>query len=148
TVRIWRSNKIPFVFVDIETGIPHTYRIEHYTDELYIYYIDDEIVDSGVPEGDFPNASARIIWGSLMWWTPSTNEWDYVRYGTIPEPGSGDYDSDHDLDIRDFYFFNECLANGGPDTEAGPGCRWADIDQDNDVDFHDFALFQLAFTGP
>lgn len=146
-VRIWRGNTVPFVFVDIESGVPHTYRVEHYAHQLYIYYIDGQIVDSGIPRGDFPNASARIIWGAKMWWTPSRNEWDYVRYGVIPQSGSGDFDSDGDVDLRDFYFFDECLANGGADTEVGPGCVWADMDQDNDVDFHDVALFQLAFTG-
>jgi hypothetical protein len=146
-VRIWRGNTVPFVFVDIESGVPHTYRVEHYADQLYIYYIDGEIVDSGIPRGGFPNASARIIWGSKMWWTPSTNEWDYVRYGTIPEAGSGDFDSDEDVDLRDFYFFDECVTNGGPGVEAGPGCLWADLDGDGDVDFADMGLFQLAFTG-
>lgn len=78
----------------------------------------------------------------------STVWWDYIGCGTIPEPGSGDFDSDGDMDLRDLYFFDECLASSGPGVEPGPGCVWANMDQDNDVDFRDFALFQLAFTGP
>lgn len=145
-VRIWRSNTIPFVFVDIEGGVPHIYRIEQYRDQLYIWYVDGEIVDSGVPLGGFPDPSASIIWGSKMWFAESTNEWDYIRFGTIPEDGSGDYDSDGSVALDDFYFLHECVSNTGPDVDAGPGCRFADFDFDSDVDLLDFADFQLNFT--
>ena len=82
-----------------------------------------------------------------LWYLDNTTQWDYIRFGVIPVEGSGDFDSDGDLDLTDWYFFEECLTNGGPDTEAGPGCLWADIDQDGDVDFGDLGLVQLAFTG-
>jgi len=87
-VRLIRDNFLPIVFVDIDPAVSHTYRLEYYRDESYFWYIDGEIVDSGVPEGDFPNPNSRIIWGSSMWQTPSTNQWDYIRYGVIPEPGT------------------------------------------------------------
>jgi len=35
----------------------------------------------------------------------------------------------------------------GPNINAGPGCRWADMDADTDIDLHDFGAFQAAFTG-
>ncbi len=146
-VQIWRGNSVPLMFVDIQPGVPHTYRVETRPDRQYVYYIDGEIVDSGELLSDFPLPGARIIWGSKMAMTESSNAWDYVRYGVIPADGSGDYNSDGQVDGNDFYFFQECLANGAPGVDAGPGCRWADMDQDSDVDFHDFALFQRAFSG-
>ena len=51
----------------------------------------------------------------------------------------------------DFYFFHECLTsvrpgiNGGPENDAGPGCRFADFNSDGDTDLLDFAKFQNAF---
>ena len=36
--------------------------------------------------------------------------------------------------------------NGGPDLDAGPGCRFADFDADSDVDLLDLAEFQNAFA--
>ncbi len=50
------------------------------------------------------------------------------------------------LGLDDFRFFTECLTEGGPATEAGAGCLFADMDSDGDVDFHDFALFQQDFA--
>ncbi len=71
----------------------------------------------------------------------------------IPVDGSGDYDGDEDVDGHDYYFFHECLTNvrpginGGPENNAGPGCRFADFDDDSDVDLQDVAVFQQIFTG-
>ena len=146
-VRIWRGNSVPFVFVDVEPKVFHTYRIETRPDQTYTHYIDSEVVDEGDLLAPFPNSSARMIWWSGMYLTPNRNEWDYVRYGTIAADGSGDFDSDADVDLRDFRYFDECMAGSGPGIDAGPGCRWADMDGDDDVDFADYRAFQLAFTG-
>lgn len=146
-VRFIRKSPTP-MFLDIDPDVPHTYRLELLGDERYVWYIDGEIVDSGVPEGSYPTApSNNIKFRAKSWLLESTTKWDYIRYGTIPADGGGNFDSDADLDLQDFYFFDECLTNSGPTVDAGPGCRWADMDQDADVDAHDFALFQLAFTG-
>ncbi len=144
-VRFRRDNSIPFVFVDLEPGIFHTYRVESYAEDLYVLYIDGVVFDSGVPEGAFPNADARIIWGAKMYMTPSTNHWDYVRYGTIPEPGSGDYDSDGNVDETDLAFFQDCLL--GPDAD-GPGCLWADMNGDRQVNGEDIEAFVDALLAP
>ena len=63
--------------------------------------------------------------------------------GVIPADGSGDFDSDDDVDLDDYYFFQDCVTD--PNTDAGPGCVWADFDFD--VDLIDFSHFQAAFTG-
>ncbi len=146
-IRIWRGNSVPLMFLDIKPGVFHTYRMEIYEDRAYIYFVDGQIVDAGFTLSSFPSEDARIIWGSKMWFDESTNWWDYVRFGTIPQDFSGDFDSDSDVDVDDFRYFAECAAGSGPGVDAGPGCRWADMDADADVDLHDFALFQLAFTG-
>ncbi len=145
-VRFLRDPTFPIVWIDIEPGVPHTYRLELYGGEFYTWYIDGQLVDCGVPEGQYPTSDSRITFGSSAAGGPITTRWDYIRYGTIPDDGSGDFDSDADRDLRDFYFFEECLRNGGSGTDAAPSCTWADMDADGDADLLDFADFQVAFT--
>ena len=66
----------------------------------------------------------------------------------IPHDGSGDYDSDGAATLVDHYFVRECVADGGPDVDAGPGCRFTDFDGDTDTDLFDFAEFQNLFNEP
>ena len=148
-----RDPYIPSVWVDIDPDVPHTYRLELWGDELYLWYIDGQVADSGVPEGPYPTSDSVIGLGARAAGGPITARWDYVRFGLPATDASGDYDSDEDVDRRDFYFFHECLTNarlginGGPGENAGPGCRFADFDADSDVDLVDVAAFQNAFTG-
>ncbi len=144
---------IPRVIVPITQGA-HTYRIEVFPDE-YIWYIDGVVVDSGVPEGPYPDPNARLIWGAEISYNsapPATTAWDYVRFGRIPDDASGDYDSDGAVTDFDYYFFHDCLTKvgpgifGGPAQNAGPGCRFADFDADTAVDLLDFAEFANQFT--
>lgn len=89
-IRMIRDNLLPILFVDIEPGVPHTYRLELYGSDLYQFYIDGELIDSGVPEGAYPTLDSRIVFGARAA-TPegiSTVRWDYIRYGSIPEPAS------------------------------------------------------------
>lgn len=151
-VKLARDVDLPIWFIEIEPGVPHTYRIELYPDR-YAFYIDAYLIDAGLPEGPFPAYDSLITWRGKSWQVPCHNAWDYIRYGVIPADGSGDYDSDGVVTLDDFYFFHECLTNtrpginGGPDEDAGPGCRFADFDGDTDVDLLDFAEFQDLFTG-
>ena len=144
-VALFRDTFIPIVFVDVQACMSHTYRVELRGISSYAWYIDDEVVDSGTPIGPYPTDSSFLIWGVHRDRFDATTRWKYLRYGTIPEDGSGDYDSDGKIDGFDFYFVAECLL--GPGGGASRGCRFADLDQDDDVDLHDFALFQNAFTG-
>ncbi len=146
-VRFLRDNTLPIPFFDIDPGVPHTYRIDLFGDELYILYIDGAIVDQGVPEGPYPSSNPKINFGVMAHELGSTTEWLYFRFGDRAVDASGDFDSEGDVDLRDFFYFHECTSNSGPGTDAGPGCRWADMDADTDVDLIDFALFQRAFTG-
>ncbi len=142
-VRVIRNSHLPVVYVDIEPDEPHTYRLELYWDEVYAWYIDGELIDSGLPYGLYPREDSKIIWGSRYYLAEHTTRWNYVRYGRIIP---GDVDSDGDLDLDDFHILQECISNNGPGVEPDPGCTFADINADGQVDFHDFAVFQRAFS--
>lgn len=164
-VRIIRDNLLPIVFVDLDPAYAHTYYLELFGVQFYRIWIDDLVVDEGRPEGSFDAASAVVAWRSKPWFLSNSTSWDFVRLGRIPQTASGDYDSDGDIDLRDWYYFRECTCGcveaesldlNHPDApthcdcagdDAGPSCRWADMDADGDIDFHDFAVFQRAFTG-
>ncbi len=144
---------IPRVIAPISVGESHTYRIEVFSDE-YIWFVDGTVADSGVPEGPYPDADAVLIWGvEGNDGVTATTAWDFVRAGRIPVDASGDYDNDTAVTLIDLYFFDDCLTKdgpgifGGPDNDAGPGCRFADFDADGDVDLRDFAAFQNIFSG-
>jgi len=146
-VQFFRDVDLPIWYIELEPGVPHTYRIELYP-ERYAFYIDAYLIDEGAPEGPFPAHDSDIPWQGQSWYLPCHNAWDYIRYGVIPQDATGDYDSDGTVTLNDFYFFHECLTNdrpgihGGPDKNAGPGCRFGDFDGDGDVDLRDFAEFQ------
>ena len=147
-----RSNFLPLVYVNIEPGMPHAYRLELFGDTSYSLSLNGRIVDAGIPEGRFTNPESFVLWGVQRHTFDATTHWDYIRFGAIPQDGSGDYDSDGSVTAHDFYFFHECLTNrrpgvnGGPGYDAGPGCRFADFDFDGDTDLRDFADFQNRFA--
>ena len=151
--RLIRGIQFQDLYFVIQCDIPHTYRLEVFGAEWFDLYIDGVLAAADVPEDVFPAADALMSFGGTYYLSGHITHWDYVRYGVIPIDGSGDYDSDENVDGRDFYFFHECLTNdrpginGGPDNDAGPGCRFADFDFDNDVDLRDVAEFQVLFTG-
>jgi hypothetical protein len=89
-IRLIRDNLLPIVFVDIEPGVPHTYLLELYGSDLYQFFIDGQLIDSGVPEGAYPTPDSEIVFGARAA-TPegvTTVRWDYIRYGVIPEPAT------------------------------------------------------------
>lgn len=150
---LYRDINIPWVVVSFSVDEPHTYRVEVFADE-YVWYVDGVVVDSGVPEGPYPDPNARITWGiEGNDDVTATTAWDFVRVGRIPDEASGDYDSDAAVTLIDQYFVADCLTKdgpgifGGPGNDAGPGCRFADLDADGDVDLLDFAAFQNDFNG-
>jgi len=146
-LRFVRDTFLPILYIDYAPNVAHTFRLELVGDVSYAFYIDDELKDSGVPEGPYPFFNPGLNIHASMKFEPTTTAWDYVRYGEIPVDGSGDYDGSGTLELRDFYFVAECIAEGGPGTDARRGCHFADMDADTDVDLHDFGAFQVAFTG-
>ncbi|MBU0719425.1 MAG: hypothetical protein KJ749_14350 [Planctomycetes bacterium] len=148
-IKLFRDVDVPILFIDVEPGMPHTIRVEldNHKPGTYTWYIDGEVVDQGVPKGPFPAYNSMISWVGRASYLPCENRWHYIRFGDLPVDASGDFDSDEDVDLHDFYFVHECLSNGGPNADAGPGCRFADMDSDTDVDLADFAEFQVMFAG-
>ncbi len=157
-VQVWRGNFFPILSVDIELGLPHTYRVEvcgppKCVEDRYVWYIDGILGDSGIGRAPYPTKDSFLIWGTRRQGFDSYTRWDYVRVGIVPRDASGDFDISGRLDLFDFYFFHECLTNdriginGGPGNDAGPGCRWADFNSDHAVDLTDFAAFQNLFDG-
>ena len=151
--RLIRGIQYEGLYFIIERDVPHTYRLEVFGAEWFELWIDGVLAAADVPEDVFPTSDALISFGGLYRLSGHTTRWDYIRWGDIPADGSGDFDSDGGVDLGDFYFFHECLTNrrpginGGPDNDAGPGCRFADFDDDTDVDLRDVADFQNTFTG-
>jgi len=129
--------------VDIAPGIPHTYYLEIRSAQLFTWYIDGQVAATGVPEAILNLSDGVIAWRAKSWYLPSTTKWDYIRYGTIPADGSGDYDSNGVVDTTDVYFFLDCLL--GPDAN-GPGCRWADLNGDGQVNGDDIQPFAAALA--
>ena len=148
-IKFVRDVVLPIVFVDVEPEIPHVIRLELYNREppTFRWYLDGETVDEGLAEGPYPSFDPSIGWRGRSWFLPNETHWDYIRFGTIPEDGSGDFDSDAKVALDDFHYVHECLSQSGPDADAGPGCRFVDFDFDDDVDLLDYAEFQLNFTG-
>ncbi len=142
-----RDNFLPQIIIDITPGLPHTHRLELFSDQQYIWYIDGQVVDAGVPEGVYPCLNPAINFRTKANNVPNTTKWDYIRYGIIPADASGDFDSDGDVDETDAYFFVDCLL--GPDYDAsGPGCEWADMNADGIADGKDISLFVDAMLNP
>ena len=152
-VNFFRDADFPPFFVDIEPGIPHSYYLELHGTESYALYIDGEVVHSGIPEGLLTAIFPQVNMRAKSVFVNSTAIWQAIRWGQIPEDASFDFDSDEDVDHQDYYYVAECLGKGGPgifggpENNAGPGCRFADADDDGDVDLKDIAAFQNAFTG-
>lgn len=143
-VRLIRDAAMPMVWADIAPGVPHTYRLELYGADSYCFYIDGILIDTGIPEGAYPTSDSKLVFGARAPGEPATTQWDYIRFGVIPQDGSGDFDSNSVVDAGDSYFFLDCLL--GPDA-AGPGCRWADMNGDGVANGDDAQLFALAMLG-
>ncbi len=84
-----RSNFLPPVYVSVEGGEPHSYRIELFGDEFYRWLIDGTVVDSGVPVAAYPTSGSELAWGIHYSVPGHSAQWDYIRYGAIPEPATG-----------------------------------------------------------
>jgi hypothetical protein len=149
-VKLSGDADLPILFLNVQPDVPHTIRLELFNDPppaMFHWYVDSVLVLEGLADSPFPDFDSRITWQGETWMQPTLNAWYYIRYGDIPTDATGDFNSDADIDHVDFYFFHECLSSNGPVTDAGPGCRWADMDEDTDVDMLDFLGFQLTFNG-
>jgi len=146
-VRFLRDTQLPLVYADIQPGVAHTYRLELVGTQSYDWYIDGQLIASGVPEGQYPDSSSVVTFGDrASSGVANTTQWSYVRYGRTPVDHSGDFDSNGVVDQTDLLYFVGCLL--APDYDsAGPSCRWADLNGDGKVDGADVQAFTRAMTG-
>lgn len=72
----------------------------------------------------------------------------YLQNQQAPAPTQalGDFNTDADVDLADFGYFQRCFT--GPNGEMYEGCADADLDHDGDVDMSDFGYFQRCVSGP
>lgn len=143
-IRFLRDVALPYVYLDIEPEIAHTYRLE-LRPSVYTLYVDSQIVDAGIPEGPYPVPSSSITFRGKASTGVNTTRWDYVRFGIIPPDHSGDFDSNGIVDFNDLYFFVDCLLAPAYDA-AGPGCKWADMNADGVANGADVSAFIAALT--
>ena len=87
--KIFRSVPDSTHYFEISPDVAHTYRLEVRGDEYYSFAIDDVIVDDGLPEAIWPTPNALLSFGSRYYLNEHITQWDYVRFGSIPEPGNG-----------------------------------------------------------
>ena len=88
-IRLVRGVPFENIWVDIEPGIPHTYRLEVFGADEFRWYIDDDLILSDVPEGCLLVSDASVNFRAKYYLSPSRTSWDYIRIGTIPEPAAG-----------------------------------------------------------
>ncbi len=150
-IKFFRDVDLPILFIPVAPEAPHTIRLEldNRAPPTFCWFLDGEIVDKGLAESPFPDFNSRISWRGAAFLTPNDTMWDFFRAGVLPATSSGDWDSSGTLDIEDFYFFAECIAErgNGPGIPVDAGCEFADMDADGDVDFADFGMWQIAFSG-
>lgn len=85
-VRLVRIEQFVVQWFPITPGEPHTYRFDIIHDSAFSFYIDDMLVTSGIPEADFPNPDARVLFGSRAAGQETVAEWDYLRVTAMPKP--------------------------------------------------------------
>ena len=87
--RILRGYPYPTLYFDIEPDVPHIYRLDVFAGDYFEFRIDGAVMDSGEPEDVFPTSDALLSFGAAYYLAEHTTQWDYVRFGTIPEPATG-----------------------------------------------------------
>ncbi len=73
--------EIPFT-----PGVFHDYQIVSPDIRIYTLYIDSVIAHEGTLDHRF--STSRIVWGDFVQGATSVHDWEYVRFGVTPEPGS------------------------------------------------------------
>lgn len=150
-VKLFRDSSLPVLFFDLTPGILHRIRIELDNSQppTYEWFIDSVSVDAGLAEDVFPSDDARITWQGRTWMQPTLNAWDYIRFGDIPIPASGDFNSDGQVDDFEVFYIDECIQRSAAGEPAHPSCSWSDVNGDNTVDCTDWEVIAgTLWTGP
>lgn len=68
-----------------------------------------------------------------------------ANLNTASSTNKTDFDSDGDVDLEDFGYFQTCLSGKG--VPCTPACQIADFDGDGDVDNADYTIFKTYLSG-
>lgn len=72
----------------MEGGVFHTFEFRSLDMRSYRLFVDDSLIHVGsLWEPDFDRS--RVHWGDLARGSASLVDWDYFRFGVVPEPGTG-----------------------------------------------------------
>jgi len=74
------------VYIPITPEVFHEYRLLSWNMETYELYIDGDLAHIG--EFSDRTLASRFSWGDCVSGSASRANWDYVRFGVMPEPGS------------------------------------------------------------
>lgn len=135
-----RDNLLPMPHIDIEPDVPHSYRLELYGAQQYIWYIDGRVVDAGVPEGTYPSYTPRVNWRAKAAWVANTSRLDYIRYGTLVPAERGDVNCDGHIDNFDIDPFIQVLIDPVGYQAAHPGCSLISADANGDGRTNNFDI--------
>ncbi len=80
-----RSGYDESMTVPITPEVFHVYRVETSDMEDYAFYVDGTLVHEGtlIQSGGL---QSRIAWGDGVQGAASLHDWDYFRFGVVPEP--------------------------------------------------------------
>jgi len=78
------EDNVSFVF---EAAVFHDYRVRSTDMRSYALYVDDELIHNGA-FWEPTTTRSRISWGDGIQGAASHHDWDYFRFGVVPEPSS------------------------------------------------------------
>jgi hypothetical protein len=84
--KIYSINEFEYV-ADFQPGVFHEYALTTGDLTSYALYVDGAIVHVG--QLNAPGFGAWLEWGDTSSSSTSLTEWDWVRFGVVPEPSGG-----------------------------------------------------------
>lgn len=76
-----------WVQIGVEPGVFHTYRFESAEMDWFTLFIDDQAAYTGQFESQ-SFLRSFVAFGDLVIGAASASNWDFVRFGVVPEPGT------------------------------------------------------------
>lgn len=135
-----------YVTIPFAPGVPHSFALVSADMRSYELYIDGVVARQGWFAKRF--IQSRVAWGDGVQGTASVHHWDYVRFGVVTLPMTGDVNCDGSVNFADINPFIQALTDPVVYQQTHCGC-WpenADINADGTVDFADINPFVELLT--
>jgi len=87
TSMYWGTDPWSGVTIGLEEGVFHSYRFESANMQSFALLIDDTITLNGYFK-DNTSLQYCVVFGDAVQGAWSLSQWDYLRYGIVPEPAS------------------------------------------------------------